>query len=437
MSKNLKSIIAVALLLLVASCKNDSMFPGYERMESGAYMKFHERHTEGDLPRIGDGVTIEMAQFFNDTMLFTTAGDAPLEIEVKEGDFVGDVTDAIRMMHVGDSASLVVLSDSVFLTVMQVDVPAEYMGKPIYYEIKLLSIKPLEVIQAERSAMLDSLRMVENDYLVGLQADKKNVVTESGLIVMEKTGKGKMAQLGDYINFDLMLCSIDGDTMINSFGVEPIEMQYGEEFICQGFNEAFGMVPVGGSMRFVIPSELGFDSVGYQGYIKPYAPLVVRLKMNEVLDQAAYDAKQVRIQAEKQAEKDRQQKQEAQLLENYVKANGITVEPTETGIYIVPINVVEGNMAKWGDKVMVHYTLSNLKGDLVESSYDYGEPMSFTIGQGEMISAIEEALMTMSPGTKVKLVTPSSQAFGEIEIDKDMLPAYSPLLIELELVAIE
>ena len=437
MSKNLKSIIAVALLLLVASCKNDAMFPGYEQMESGAYMKFHERHTEGDLPRIGDGVTIEMSQFFNDTMLFTTAGDAPLEIEIKKGDFVGDVTDAIRMMHVGDSASLVVLSDSVFLTVMQMNVPAEYMGKPIYYEIKLLSIKPLEVIQAERSAMLDSLRMVENDYLVGLQADKKNVVTESGLIVMEKTGKGKMAQLGDYINFDLMLCSIDGDTMINSFGVEPIEMQYGEEFICQGFNEAFGMVPVGGSMRFVIPSELGFDSVGYQGYIKPYAPLVVRLKMNEVLDQAAYDAKQVRIQAEKQAEKDRQQKQEAQLLENYVKANGIIVEPTETGIYIVPIKVVEGNMAKWGDKVMVHYTLSNLKGDLVESSYDYGEPMSFTIGQGEMISAIEEALMTMSPGTKVKLVTPSSQAFGEIEIDKDMLPAYSPLLIELELVAIE
>lgn len=437
MSKNLKSIIAVALLLLVASCKNDSMFPGYERMESGAYMKFHVRHTEGDLPRIGDGVTIEMSQFFNDTMLFTTAGDAPLEIEIKKGDFVGDVTDAIRMMHVGDSASLVVLSDSVFLTVMQMNVPAEYMGKPIYYEIKLLSIKPLEVIQAERSAMLDSLRMVENDYLVGLQADKKNVVTESGLIVMEKTGKGKLAQLGDYLNFDLMLCSIDGDTMINSFGVEPIEMQYGEEFICEGFNKAFGMVPVGGSMRFVIPSELGFDSVGYQGYIKPYAPLVVRLKMNEVLDQAAYDAKQVRIQAEKQAEKDRQQKQEAQLLENYVKANGITVKPTETGIYIVPIKVVEGNMAKWGDKVMVHYTLSNLKGDLVESSYDYGEPMSFTIGQGEMISAIEEALMTMSPGTKVKLVTPSSQAFGEIEIDKDMLPAYSPLLIELELVAIE
>ena len=439
MSKYLKSIIAVVLLLLMASCKSkdDSLFPGYERMETGAYMKFYERHNEGDTPRIGDGVTIEMAQYFNDTMLFTTAGDAPLELEITEGDFIGDVPDALCMMHVGDSARLVVLSDSVFLSVMGIDVPWEYLGKPIYYDLKLLSIKPMEVIRAEREALLDSLRMVENDYLVGLQADSKNTVTGSGLIVMEKTGKGKLAQIGDYINFDLSLCSFDGDTMINSFGVEPVEMQYGEEFICKGFNEALGMVPEGGSMRFVIPSELGFDSTGYQGYIKPYAPLVVRVRMNEVLDQTTYDAKQVRIQAEKQAEKERLLKRETQLLESYVKDHGITVEPTETGIYIIPVKIGEGNMVKWGDKVKVHYILSNLKGEQIESSYDFGEPMSFTIGQGEMIPAIEEALMTMAPGAKVNLVTPSEQAFGEIEIDKDLLPPYLPLMIELELVSIE
>ena len=94
-------------------------------------------------------------------------------------------------------------------------------------------------------------------------------------------------------------------------------------------------------------------------------------------------------------------------------------------------------MAKWGDKVSVHYTLHNLKGELVESSYDYGEPMSFIIGQGEMIPAIEDALLTMAPGAKVKMLSPSSQAFGEIEIDAALLPPYSPLLIELELVSIE
>lgn len=431
-------LVAVAtLLLLVVSCKNHSVYSGYDKMESGAYMKFYERNAEGDMPRVGDGVTIEMTQYFNDTMLFSTVGDKPLELVVNKSDFVGDVPDALRMMHVGDSARLVVLSDSVFINMMQMEVPETFTGKPIYYDIKLLSIKPFEVIEAERRTLLDSLRMVENDYLVGLQADPKNTVTESGLIVMEKTGKGKCAKLGDYVNLDFIMCTIDGDTVMNSFDVESLDMQYGEEFICKGFTEAMGMVPVGGTMRFVIPSELGFDSTGYDKYIKPYAALIVKMRMNEVMDQAEHDAMQARLEAEQEAEKERLLLLESQLIDEYVKDNGITVEPTETGLYIIPVENGEGEKAKWGDKVSVHYILHNLKGDMVESSYDYGEPMSFVIGQGMMIPAIEDALTTMAPGAKVKLLSPSSQAFGEVEIDETLLPPYSPLLIELELVAIE
>ena len=73
----------------------------------------------------------------------------------------------------------------------------------------------------------------------------------------------------------------------------------------------------------------------------------------------------------------------------------------------------------------------------VESSYDYDEPISFKIGNNEMIPAIEEALMTMAPGAKVTLVSPSALAFGEIVIDEELLPAYSPLVIELELVEVK
>lgn len=438
MKKLLISAIAAALLLSVASCdKTSPVYKGFKKTETGAYMQFYEQHNDGAMPRIGDGVTIEMAQFFNDTMLFTTAGDQPLELEVQQGGFIGDVPDALRAMHVGDSARLVVLSDSVFLKVMQVDMPDEYLGKPIYYELRLLSIKPLEVIQAERKAMLDSLQMAENVYLEGLKADPKNTMTESGLIVMEKTGNGKLAKMGDYLEFDMILSSIDGDTMINTFGVEPVNIQYGDEFICKGFNEALGMVPEGGSMHFVIPSELGFDSTGFNHYIKPYAPLIVNLKMNEVMEKEVWEAKLAQEQAEEQAKREVLMQQETQLLESYIQENNIEVEPTESGVYIIPMVEGEGDKAEWGDKVYVHYTLSNLKGELVESSYEYENPMSFTIGQGEMIPAIEEAVMTMAPGAKVRIVTPSAQAFGEIVIDEEKLPAYSPLLIELELVSKE
>ena len=80
-------------------------------------MKFYT-HNEGQLPRLNDEVTFEMAQVFNDSLLFTTAGNEPMQLVLKKGDFVGDVPDALLMMHVGDSARLVVSVDSVLTSML-------------------------------------------------------------------------------------------------------------------------------------------------------------------------------------------------------------------------------------------------------------------------------------------------------------------------------
>ena len=341
------------------------------------------------------------------------------------------------MMHVGDSARLMVPADSVFTVMLQLDeIPEEYAGKSIYYDLKLLSVKPFETLEAERKALLDSLKMEEEAFLTPLRDDDKNLITESGIIVMEKTGKGKLANMGEYVNFDFTMCSPKGDTIMNSFGVESVDIQYGEEFISQGFNEVIGMVPEGGSMRCVIPSSLVFDSVGYEQFIQPYTPMVVFLKMNQVMDKAAYDKYLAKLSAEHEAKKNRLKALEDKSIADYIKANGVTEAPTESGLYILRQQEGEGNVAQWGDEVGVHYVLKNLKGEQLESSYDYDQPIYFKIGSGQMISAIEEALMTMAPGAKVSLITPSSLAFGEFDLGEN-LPSYSPLLIELELVEIK
>lgn len=424
-------------LFAVACNRTPNVFAGFKKTKSGAYMKFYTRSESGVSPRLKDRVTFEMSQYFDDSLVFTTVGDEPIDIILEPASFVGDVTDALLMMQIGDSAGLVVLSDSVFVAVMNMETPEEYAGKPIYYDMKLLSIKPFEEIEAENKILADSLKVAEQAYLERLRNDAKNIQTESGLIIMEQTGNGKRARMGDYVDFDFTLCTQNGDTLMNSFGVNPVEIQYGEEFICEGFNEALGLVAEGGMMHFVIPSQLGYDSVGYEGIIKPYTSLVVNMKMNDVMDKEAYDKKIADREAEREAERQRLMAAEKELLENYVKENGIVETPTESGLYIIRKEEGKGELVKWGDNVSVHYTLSNLKGELLESSYDYNQPISFVIGNGEMIPAIEEALMTMAPGAKVTVVTPSEQAFGEYEIDKDLLPAYSPLIIELELVSVE
>ena len=432
-----KVLYALTIILLMASCREDTIYAGFKKMDSGAYMQFYSRSGSKVMPRIDDEVTFEMAQFFNDSMLFSTVGDKPMSLVIKKADFVGDVPDALRMMHVGDSARLLVLCDSVFVTTMKTDVPEEYAGKPIYYDLKLVSVKPFEVLQAEHEALLDSLKTAEDEFLASLREDPNNTILESGLIILEKQGKDKYAKMGDFVNFDFTVCDPSGDTIMNSFGVEPVEMQYGEDFFCDGFNQAIGFVPVGGVLRCVIPSELAFDSAGYQKHIKPYTPLVVKLKLNSMMDKVAYEKKQADLAHEKQAEKERCMKKEKEAIKKWIKDNAITESPTESGLYIIREEEGTGDVAQWGDNVSVHYNLINLEGVTLESSYDYNKPISFTIGNGEMIPAIEEAVMTMSPGAKVKLVVPSELGFGEVSIDETWLPAYTPLIIDLELVEIK
>lgn len=437
MKRLLKSVLIGVSCLLFVACDSKSPYPGLKQMKNGAYMKFYNKNDKEVMPRLKDEVTFEMAQYFNDTLLFTTAGTEPMTLVLREADFKGDVVDGLLMMHVGDSAQLAVLSDSVFMTMLQMDVPEEYAGKPIYYELKLLSVKPYEILEAERKVLLDSLRQAELDFLAPLREDAKNTVTESGLIILEQTGKGRTAQMGEYVNFDFTMCGPKGDTIMHSFGIEPVEMQYGEEFISAGFNEALGMVSEGGTMRFVLPSELAFDSVGYESHIDPYTPLVVLLKMNSVMDKATYDKKMEALQAQKEAEAKRLMSLEQKTMEDYLKANGIMEQPTESGLVIIRKEEGTGPVAQWGDEVTVHYVMSNLKGELLESSYEYEHPVTFKIGNNEMLPAIEEAVMTMSKGSKVSLVSPSALAFGDFVIDEDLLPAYSPLKIDLELVEIK
>ena len=433
MKKVFNAVVALLLLLMMASCGE----AGFKKMENGAYMKFYSKGNSEVMPRLRDEATIQMAQYFNDSLLFTTAGDEPLRIVLTESDFVGDVMDGLLMMHVGDSARLMVPADSVLtISVGMEQVPEEYVGKAIYYDLKLLSVKPFETLDAERKALLDSLKGAEELFLAPLREDPNNTVTESGLIVLEKKGKGKAANLGEYVNFDFTMCNHRGDTVMNSFGVEPVEIQYGEEFISKGFHEALGMVPNGGEMRFVIPSSLAFDSVGYQQYILPYTSMVVRLKMNSVMDKATYDKRQMAKAAEMEAEKNRLTALESKAITDYIKTHGITEAPTETGLYILRQEEGVGNVAQWGDEVTVHFTIKNIKDEQLESSYDYGEPIPFKIGEGQMFPAIEEAVMTMAPGAKATLITPSALAFGEADLG-EVLPPYSPLVIELELVDIK
>ncbi len=68
--------------------------------------------------------------------------------------------------------------------------------------------------------------------------------------------------------------------------------------------------------------------------------------------------------------------------------------------------------AKSGDTVKVHYTGTLTDGTEFDSSRGQ-EPLEFTLGQGQMISGFEEAVVGMALGENKTITIPSDEAYGE------------------------
>ncbi|MBK1620371.1 peptidylprolyl isomerase [Lamprobacter modestohalophilus] len=68
--------------------------------------------------------------------------------------------------------------------------------------------------------------------------------------------------------------------------------------------------------------------------------------------------------------------------------------------------------AKSGDTVKVHYTGTLTDGTEFDSSRGQ-EPLEFTLGQGQMISGFEEAVVGMTLGENKTITIASGEAYGE------------------------
>jgi peptidylprolyl isomerase len=73
-----------------------------------------------------------------------------------------------------------------------------------------------------------------------------------------------------------------------------------------------------------------------------------------------------------------------------------------------------GPAAKVGDEVSVQYVLVDYKsGKEIEASWDRGQPFSFQLGSGEVISGWEQGVVGMKEGGRRELIVPSQLAYGK------------------------
>ncbi len=73
-------------------------------------------------------------------------------------------------------------------------------------------------------------------------------------------------------------------------------------------------------------------------------------------------------------------------------------------------------MIQNGNTVNVHYTGRLTNGEVFDSS-EGKEPLSFTVGSGQIIPGFENAIIGKNVGDKVTVNIPPAQAYGEIRED--------------------
>jgi len=86
------------------------------------------------------------------------------------------------------------------------------------------------------------------------------------------------------------------------------------------------------------------------------------------------------------------------------------------------------SQVKQNDAVKVHYTGKLEDGQVFDSSVERGEPIEFTLGEGQLIPGFEEGLIGMEVNEKKTINISKDEAYGDPkeeliqEVQKNQLP---------------
>ena len=108
---------------------------------------------------------------------------------------------------------------------------------------------------------------------------------------------------------------------------------------------------------------------------------------------------------------------------------------TESGLQYEIIVEADGDVAKKGDMVLVHYTGWLTDGTKFDSSVDREQPFPFPVGAGKVIQGWDEGVEGMMVGEKRKLTIPSDLAYGESGAP-GVIPGGATLIFDVELLEI-
>ena len=177
-----------------------------------------------------------------------------------------------------------------------------------------------------------------------------------------------------------------------------------------------------------------FFKADLPSFIEKGSMLKVEIKLNKILTQQEYN-KELELKDEIKEDGD---VEEQKSLLIYLNKHKIITPPLENGLYYLPIKEGSGTPVEQGKTIIINYRGFFLDGKQFDSTYE-NEPMEFIFmdGQEQLIKGLEKGICLMKEGGKAKFIISSQLAFNENGSSTSIVPPYTTVIYEVEIVKIK
>lgn len=150
---------------------------------------------------------------------------------------------------------------------------------------------------------------------------------------------------------------------------------------------------------------------------------------NKEIEQVEFNSKGLQMPGEDQLQQNNQQEPQQDMY------GGMSKEEFWSELRAEVVQPGEGEGAKNGDQLTVHYVGVLEDGTKFDSSIDRGEPFQVTLGAGQVIQGWELGLVGIKKGEVRRIFIPSQLGYGEQGAGSS-IPPNANLIFEVQLLEI-
>jgi len=272
--------MAVLLCLTAVSCRKYNGF----KHGAGYYYQFHQRNDNGERPKTGDFVEVDMALRAGDEVLSPMTHNNIMMDEL----YRGDLYTALRTMHVGDSATFIFEGKRFYEEFLGMgDYP--YGNTPVYADVKLLKILSKQSIdQAEERyrEKRKELRQHEDSVLKAYANENHLKNVHKGIYyTVNRKGNGLKAKKNQTVQ--ILYKGRRTDNSVFEMMVDPAHpcvFEIGKDQISRGIDIMVQEMNEGDQITAIFPSSLVFGDKGNAVFeIPPFTPVVYEIELLRVV----------------------------------------------------------------------------------------------------------------------------------------------------------